>query len=191
MKNTIILTLFGFVSGILSFLLTKQLSAIVGTERLVPFTYPLQFIAGLIFGIFIALFASLFIKNSKFSYLKLLLWTIISIVSYEIAVQIVIADATTSDPTKISFLIAGGVGALCMLLGFHFIISRLTLLQFLCLTITGSILGLSWFLNIEPYSVVNSLPKNLLYLFVFWQTGMAYGLGICLDRNKESTQAPV
>lgn len=197
-KNTIILSVFGFISGILSYFATINL----GEGNVVPPNspvIPLEFMAGLIFGIAVAIFSFTFLEKYRYRLIKFILWIVISTVSYYIAFWSTFLDIPkASEPSSFiipeyPFLIGGAVGAFCMLLGFQFLISKLTLQQFISLTIIGSILGLSWFLgkNAALPNAGNSSNEFFLspffYLYLVWQTGMALGLGWCLDRNQKKT----
>ena len=182
------LGLIGFTSGIVSYYTSNSFDT-----RDTPGFLPYDLCAGIIFGIAISFFVFFFlpsIKKSRFWLLQLASWIIVSMVSYYFAVHttVTIIDPASSNYAPqpfieyLAFFVGGSLGAFLMLLGFHFLLVPIKQYRFIVLVILGGILGLSSFLG------TNSL-NPLFVLFIVWQTGMAFGLGWCLDQNKVNNYA--
>ncbi len=166
LTHTYRLGLFGFVAGLASYFLSAQVFGEV------------QFTAGVVYGIAIALYAAYFIFQSKFPP-QLLLWLAASIGSYYVAVQ---ATARVGGP--VPFFIGGIVGSALMLAGFHFFVKNLKLNSYLLLIILGGVLGMSATIDL-PINIMGNDDSNLVFvLYLVWQTGMSLGLGYVLDQSE-------
>ena len=176
MKNSVTLGFIGALSGILSFIIAN-------------YYQDLEYTAGVVFGLFIGLYFIGFWHHTAHP-VKIFLWICTSVVGYYIAVSYVTGLFTKDNQT--TFFIAGFLGAGVMLAGFSTFLSRLTWRQYMVLVIFGGVLGLTWFLgDSKPRVFAGSspFPPALAWLYVCWQTGMAFGIGYCLDINKKSNVA--
>lgn len=197
--HTLKLGITGVISGFLSYFLFHLIDLL--NEKIFA-KYLLYIGAGLVFGIVLWIYSYLYLSNGRL--IKHLLWVVTSSISYYVAVFVTIYFVTSGINLDFSvqqhtipmwpFVVSGLTGGFLMLIGFRFLLSKLTLLQFILLCFLAAILGLSWFLGQsfdEDFKGIVPFD-SFLTLYVIWQAGMAFGLGWCLDRNREiaSTENP-
>lgn len=169
MKNSIILGFTGALSGIFSVIIAQYYRDI-------------SYTAGIVFGIFIGLYFLSFWRNTIHPS-KIFLWICASVAGYYSAVSFVLSHRFSNNQAV--FFVAGLLGAAIMLVGFHAFLTRLTLRQYIMLAALGGILGLAWFLG-DTDADSGAFPPALVWLYVCWQTGMAFGLGYALDKNQKT-----
>lgn len=183
----------GLASGILSFGLIYYLEAGF---------FLLLFLPGTIFGINIALLYSPKAQSLPFS-ISRPLWVVGCTLSYVAAISIVLnwgelvlfIFKSQLDLRDYSFISSGVVGAFLMVLCFHFLIHRLKLVYILSLSLLGGLLAVISFLLTFDNEIIPSNSgtffgtKYLIYIFVYWQTGMTVALTLAtLGKPEEQTQ---
>ena len=182
-RNFFYLVYFGIISGVLSYFsgyLIPYLDKLSGNTPIVSPTinFLIFLIPGILFGIFISLYFLKYNQNFKGkALLKSIIWIIISGLGYYAAVSVTIGMGPPYHP---AFFIGGLVGAFITLLGFRFLIARLSILEIISLTMLGGVLGLSWFMgNFFNHALVESVKDHdpqYFFLFTIWQAGMALGM---------------
>ncbi|MEK7630701.1 MAG: hypothetical protein AAB417_01585 [Patescibacteria group bacterium] len=176
--NTLMFGALGAVSGFLSAVATDTL------QHYYQWSDAPWYTAGIMFGIFIAIGILMRRDREATLLFRLPLWIVGSTASYFIAVKTVqlLIEGTNVAPRYGEFLIAGGAGALAMLASFSILLFGLELKELGILVVFGTALGLTWFLG-DPASEL-WYQKQFFTLYVCWQTGMALGLGMALDRRR-------
>lgn len=155
--------LVGIISGICS--------GLISIFAINPFQV---FAPGYIFGICISIAIVLF-TNQKPAVWKHILWALGSMLAYRIALEVTISLSNSSQPPLYAPVLGGAVGVSLVILFFSIFLFRIKFVEFYSLSMLGGLLGLSLFIPdyIQPFA-----------LFIVWQSGIAFGLGIILDRNK-------
>src|SRR5436190_835520 len=125
-KHIASLFLIGSLSGIVSFMAFKATP--------VP-----DFLPGTIFGVAIALY--FFIFQKVYSWKNILLFIIISTLSWFAAIYIAVRTLWAYILWGMTVPLGATVGSILMLCGFHYLISRLTSRQMFMLTVLGGTLS--------------------------------------------------
>lgn len=190
-KQSLILGIFGLIAGFLSSLIFSisqhdiyRWLAKESWPYLVSPTGKIMYeiwsySPGLIFGIFIALYF-LFFKKTKAP--SALAFIIISTIAFIIAVKITHFFGLLLF--WFSVFLGGALGALIMLLGYNFFLSRLKKGGFIILILLGSLLSFTIYLNdfvfidIWLHNGGSAASYNERLLYLVWQTGMALGLAL-------------
>lgn len=166
----------GLFSGIFSFVFVS------GTG----FFPTLYFVPGIMFGFFLLLGIYIFkIPQLKFS----TAFVIFSTLGYLIAVFTTLGLIVTIE--AFAFLIGGLIGTFIMLIGFAAFIKRLVVGDFIALTVIGGVLALSWYIlpsgTFFPKDAWDIFRQDSFFsLYVVWQTGMMFLLGLYLpDSTKK------
>jgi hypothetical protein len=175
--NTFMFGALGVFSGFLSTVATDTL------QHYYQWNDAPWYTAGIVFGLFIAIGILMRRDREATLLFRLPLWIIGSTTSYFLAVKTVqlLIEGTNVAPSYGEFLIAGAVGALAMLASFSILLFGLELKELGILVVLGAALGLSWFAG-DPASEL-WYQKQIFVLYISWQTGMALGLGMALDRR--------
>ena len=160
------LAILGLISGVIS-------SFLIGFG-VVGFLVP-----GVLFGIAISFYFWSSVKASR-----IVNFILLSGFAYFAAFYVV---ANSSNPlhgagsdSSLVFIFAGLIGALILVLGMDVFLLRLTRKQFIILVFLGG-------LFVIP-GIFTPFYGQLHGLYIVWQTGMAFALGICVRQNKKTVQ---
>ncbi|MBP7832670.1 MAG: hypothetical protein KA035_02765 [Candidatus Levybacteria bacterium] len=176
------LALFGFITGILSIVLSPGIFTI--------FLFP-----GAIYGLFLGLY---FYPKNRIDRQKannIFIFTVLSAIAYLVASlgigflnnnlleDIVRLGPEIDDMPVLSLILSGLVGSAILLGAFHFYIKRITVGQYVRLVLLGGVLGLTWYAipsgTIFPSSGgISSPTEGIFAVLVFWQMGMTMGIGL-------------
>ncbi|MFA6253249.1 MAG: hypothetical protein WCV69_03210 [Patescibacteria group bacterium] len=155
--------------------------------------YALSLLPGLIFGIFI--FPAIFIiKKEKKNPENTLIWLACCAIAYHASFWVVIAEAIIKPP--FSFLVAGFVGGLIMLIGLGSI-TKISKNSIIFLSLLAGVIAFVWLLaeyNTTPLqnpiytSTINDFLEykelhpeiGFAYLYIWWNTLMAMGIAMVI-----------
>jgi hypothetical protein len=154
------LTVAGLISGLISGFLGEFL------------IYP-----GIIFGIFMVI-TFLVSKEQTSPFGMKFFFLLGSPVAYFFAVKITFISPT---PEYFSYFLAGAIGAFFMVTSFYVSLSKFEIKNLHLLVLLGGVLALSDFFR-SFYLNEDVVPVSP-FLFVIWQTGMAFALGWVTDSN--------
>lgn len=156
----------------------------------------ISFLPGSIFGFILLIGLTLIYKN-KTKLLNAILFLIISTLAYFISGSLVMAltplfpSESMIMPVYMIFFIASLTGTFIILLGLQLILkNKLKLPQIIFLSLIGGIIGLGYgsLINIETILDYET-NKNFIDLFYFWNTIMALGIGVVLNKNQNKWQS--
>ena len=213
-KNHFYLVYFGVISGILSYFLhaywidSAERADNIGfsTSNLLGdfliawpwLNFFFRFLPGIVFGIFMSLYFLRGNRNSK-AILKSIVWVITTGLAYCTA-NFVTSTAFVEIGgitvlRDLSFFAGGLTGAIITLVGFRFLITRLSILAIIRLTLLGGVLGLGWFIgNFFPYYTyverLQGYNPSYFFLFTIWQVGMALGLQLAFKSKRTVENIP-
>jgi hypothetical protein len=192
--HSFVLLILGALSGILSFACFKwntEYGSLPPSFSSFSFLFTVlrsDIFPGVIFGVTIALYAFIFqlVQHNR-SLKRLLFFVLISTGSWFIAYHMAV---TMINTIPFSVILGGMVGTILMLCGFNYQISHLSRKQIILLTVLGTALSFSYYSRFD-YSLSQQLHLDFIYFFfindyagsvfatfLFWQAGIAAGLGI-------------
>ena len=170
--NKYIMALVGAASGLLSFIAIEMNG---GFDSLGS---TLSYSPGPIFGISLSIYL-LVTNRDKFHLGRHFLWWLSSSIAYyaavNTAVNLINAAFWGQEPSYFTIFAAGTVGAFIVGISFSYLISKIYFSRIILLGIIGGGLGFSFFIPI-------GLP--LLPLYIVWQTGIAFSLGLVIEENR-------
>ena len=192
-KDYILLACLGVVSGGLSFYGFNLMDFAMGA-----FGIAASWLPGVIFGIFFSIY--ILINKKSIKKWKIIIFIIGSTISSWAAHSIVIALGINEVIESFYLLIflGGLVGSFLLVTSTRLSIARLHIKEFIFGIVVGTILGFSYFINIDsfiepvsrnmidsPWHIVLNSPDNVgpIQLYIIWQVGMMITLGCFVKKG--------